>query len=124
LKLRVGPRRRTRRKARSPAVTVHLEQRQILLADAELLAGSQAFKDEVPSIQLFLVNLRKGLKERGILVPDGDFLKLTQDYTFDSPSTAAGVMGGRSLNGRELWQDEQGRTLKASQQAAVGQVSV
>jgi hypothetical protein len=85
-----------------------------------VLAGSQAVKDEVPSIQRYLTDMRSGLKERGILVEDGDFLKLTQDYTFDSPSTAAGVMLGRSANGRTEWQDDQGRTLKAIQAAAIG----
>src|SRR5262249_34272518 len=73
--------------------------------------GSQAVKDEVPSIHRYLVEMRGSLKERGILVEDGDFLKLTQDYTFDSPSTAAGVMLGRSANGRIEWQDDQGHTL-------------
>jgi hypothetical protein len=86
-----------------------------------VLAGSQAVKEEVASIQRFLIELRNSLRQRGILVPDGDFLRLTQDYAFDSPSTAAGVMLGRSANGRIEWQDEHGRTLKALQQAAVEQ---
>jgi hypothetical protein len=85
-----------------------------------VLAGSQAVKDEVPSIHNYMVTLRDDLKGRGILVADGDYLKLTQDYTFDSPSTAAGVMLGRSANGRIEWQDQQGRTLKAIQEAAIG----
>lgn len=88
-----------------------------------VLAGSQAVKDEVPSIHRYLVDMRNSLKERGILAADGDFLKLTQDYTFESPSTAAGVMLGRSSNGRIEWQDDQGRTLKALQQAAIEQFS-
>jgi hypothetical protein len=85
-----------------------------------VLAGSQAVKDEVPSIHRYLADMRASLKERGILAEDGDFLKLAQDYTFDSPSTAAGVMLGRSANGRTEWQDDQGRTLKAIQTAAIG----
>ncbi len=86
-----------------------------------VLAGSQAVKDEVPSIHRYLVDMRASLKGRGILAEDGDFLKLTQDYTFDSPSTAAGVMLGRSANGRIEWQDDLGRTLKAIQAEAIGQ---
>lgn len=85
-----------------------------------VLAGSQAVKDEVPSIHRYLADMRAGLRGRGVLAADGDFLKLTQDYTFDSPSTAAGVMLGRSANGRTEWQDEQGRTLKAIQAAVIG----
>jgi len=85
-----------------------------------VLAGSQAVKDEVPSIHRYLADMRASLTERGIFAADDGFLKLTQDYTFDSPSTAAGVMLGRSANGRIEWQDDQGRTLKAIQAAAVG----
>jgi len=44
---------------------------------------------------------------------------VVQDYTFDSPSTAAGVLLGRSANGRELWKDETGRTLKENQTAGL-----
>src|SRR5262249_32718399 len=72
-----------------------------------VLAGSQAVKEAVPSIQRYLVDRRNSLVERGILVAEGDLLRLTQDYTFDSPSTAAGVLLGRSSNGRTEWQDEQ-----------------
>ena len=84
-----------------------------------VLSGSQAVKDELPSIHRYMTDLRASLKERGIFAAAGDFLKLTQDYTFDSPSTAAGVTLGRSSNGRIEWQDEQGRTLKALQAAAL-----
>ena len=52
-------------------------------------------------------------------VPDGDGLKLAQDYSFDSPSTASGVLLGRTSNGRVDWKDNEGRTLKEIQTAAV-----
>ncbi len=42
---------------------------------------------------------------------------MTQDYIFNSPSTAAGVLLGRSANGRLEWQDAAGRTLKDIQEA-------
>jgi Domain of unknown function (DUF4357) len=90
--------------------------------DAEgfvVLAGSQVTKDTVPSAHRYLVTLRQSLVERGIIVPDGEALKLAQDYTFDSPSTAAGVLLGCSSNGREVWKDEEGRTLKELQTSAV-----
>jgi hypothetical protein len=84
-----------------------------------VLAGSQAAPDTVPSIQGYLLQQRESLKGRGILVPDGNCLKVSQDYTFDSPSAAAGVLLGRSSNGRMEWKDEQGRTLKDIQTAGV-----
>jgi hypothetical protein len=66
------------------------------------------------------VTQRQSLVERGIILPDGDAYKLAQDYTFDSPSTAAGVLLGRSSNGRVEWKDAEGRTLKEMQTEAVG----
>ena len=81
-------------------------------------AGSQAVKDEVPSIQSYLSELRRSLLEQGVLVPDGACYRLTQDYTFNSPSTAAGVLLGRKANGRTEWKDANGRTLKEIQEAA------
>jgi hypothetical protein len=90
--------------------------------DAEgfvVLAGSQVANDTVPSAHRYLVTLRQSLLERNIIVPDGGTLKLGQDYTFDSPSTAAGVLLGRSSNGRIEWKDSEGRTLKDLQTAAV-----
>lgn len=83
-------------------------------------AGSQAVKDEVPSIHGYLSELRKALLAQGVLVPDGAAYRLTQDYAFDSPSTAAGVMLGRSANGRIEWKDASGRTLKQIQEAEIG----
>jgi hypothetical protein len=90
--------------------------------DAEgfiVLAWSQVAKDPVPSAHRYLVTLRQSLVERGIILPDGDSSKLTQDYTFDSPSTAAGVLLGRSSNGRVEWKDVEGRTLKELQTATI-----
>jgi hypothetical protein len=86
-----------------------------------VLAGSQVAKDAVPSAHRYLVTLRQSLMERGIIVPDGEGLKLDQDYTFDAPSTAAGVLLGRSSNGRVDWKDSAGLTLKELQTAAVNE---
>lgn len=82
-------------------------------------AGSNAVKDEVPSCHAYLVDLRRSLLEQGVLTPDVAAYRLTQDYTFSSPSTAAGVLLGRSSNGRMDWKDGQGRSLKEIQDAQV-----
>ena len=82
-------------------------------------SGSQAVKKEVPSIHEFLSVERSALIERGVLrtTDDGDnFYTITQDYTFRSPSTAAGVLLGRSASGPSLWKDKEGRTLKDLQE--------
>lgn len=82
--------------------------------------GSQAVKDEVASIHAYLVELRRSLLAQGVLEPAGAGYRLTQDYTFNSPSTAAGVLLGRSSNGRLEWKDAKGRTLKEIQEAEAG----
>jgi len=79
--------------------------------------GSQAVKEEVPSIHGYLSELRRALVNQGVLEDAGSIYRLTQDYTFDSPSTAAGVLLGRSANGRQEWKDAKGRTLKEIQEA-------
>ena len=63
-----------------------------------------AVKTEVPSIHTYLADLRRTLIAKGVLVDAGDY-RLTQDYTFNSPSTARGVScsAGRPMaasNGR------------------------
>jgi len=82
-------------------------------------AGSQAVKEEVPSIHSYLSELRKVLVENGVFEDAGAHYRLTQDYTFNSPSTASGVLLGRPTNGRVDWKDAQGRTLKQIQEAAI-----
>jgi hypothetical protein len=58
---------------------------------------------------------RQVLIDLGVLAPPGGDHAFTQDYTFNSPSTAASVVLGRSANGRLEWKDAQGRSLKALQ---------
>jgi len=78
--------------------------------------GSRARSREVASIHEYIKDLRSQLQERGVLNRDGDALIFTQDFRFNSPSTAAGVLVGGSANGRIAWKDGHGRTLKALQE--------
>ncbi len=80
-------------------------------------AGSRAVKGEVPSIHASMRELRRALVDKGVLRVDGEVYRLAQDYTFASPSTAAGVMLGRTANGRIEWKDAKGRTLQVIQDA-------
>jgi len=80
-------------------------------------AGSLAVKDEAPSIHGYLKEVRRALLAQGVFADEDTHYRLTQDYTFNSPSTAAGVLLGRSANGRIEWRDAQGRTLKEIQEA-------
>jgi len=85
-----------------------------------VLAGSEGPKDHVESTHDYVVALRQHLIDQGLLVDAGDRLRLTQDYTFSAPSTAAAVMLARTANGRIEWKDDQERPLKELQAAAAG----
>lgn len=61
--------------------------------------------------------LRADLLKSGVLVPEGDALRFTQDYVFSAPSAASDIVLGGCTNGRIQWKDAQGRTLKALQEA-------
>ena len=82
-------------------------------------ADSQAVKNEVSSIHGYISELRSVLLNQGILKDAGANYRLAQDYTFPSPSTASGVLLGRSSNGRKEWKDTNGRSLKDIQDAQV-----
>jgi hypothetical protein len=73
--------------------------------------GSQCKMETVPSCHEYLVNLRENLLHDGILsLEEGNYI-FTEDYLFSSPSTAGGVILGRSTNGWTQWKDKSGRTL-------------
>ncbi|MES1946083.1 hypothetical protein C84B14_02016 [Salinisphaera sp. C84B14] len=82
-----------------------------------VLEDSMARLDETVSIHEHMRDMRQQLQDRGVLVRDGQGLRFTQDFRFNSPSSAAGVLVGGSANGRICWKDEGGRTLKALQEA-------
>lgn len=82
-----------------------------------VLNGSEAVAEEVPSIHSYLAEMRRSLMASGILKPENNHYVFTQDYLFNSPSTAAGVVLARSSNGRVEWQTKDGHSLKAIQEA-------
>jgi hypothetical protein len=85
-----------------------------------VFAGSHARGDHVDSIATHAAELRNELRASGVLIPENGGLLFTQDYLFNSPSTAAGVVFGNSTNGRTAWKDANGRTLREIQTAEVG----
>ena len=89
-----------------------------------VFAGSLARADAVPSIHAYGTQLRAALVDSGRLVPDGDHLRLTEDYVFSSPSTAAMVMLGRTSNGRLEWKTPDGVSLKTLQGSDADEPSV
>ena len=80
-----------------------------------VLEGSECVLEEVPSIHQYLTSLRNDLVKKGVLQAQEGHYVFAEDYFFSSPSTAAGVIQGRSSNGRTCWKDAKGKTLKSIQ---------
>lgn len=79
-----------------------------------VLAGSQAVLAERPSAKKYPwpANMRKQLKEQGVLIEQADHLLFSKDIEFSSPSAAAAVIHGGHANGLTAWKNKDGRTLK------------
>jgi len=73
--------------------------------------SSEAKLDTVPSCHDYLINLRNQLIKDGILINNGKHLFFNKNYVFSSPSTAGGVVLGRSTNGWTKWKSKDGKTL-------------
>jgi Domain of unknown function (DUF4357) len=86
-----------------------------------VMKGSQASKTLVESMQSFAESLRSNLLRTGVLRDAGSQLVFAHDYEFSSPSTAAYIVAGASVNGRDYWRTEDGRTLKQLQEAEATQ---
>jgi hypothetical protein len=84
-----------------------------------VLKGSVARLDETPSLSDAVRSLRAALQSNGVLVPEEDGLRFTQDYGFESASGAAGVVSGSPVNGKIAWQLDDGRTFKEWEQDTI-----
>lgn len=73
--------------------------------------GSLAKKETVPSCHEYLINIRERLIKDAILIERNGHYVFDQDYVFNSPSTAGGVVLGRSTNGWVQWKNKTGKTL-------------
>lgn len=82
-----------------------------------VMKGAKAIVDVAPSAPPHAVSLREALQQNGILVKEGQkYYRLTQDYEFSSPSTAAAFLVAASINGRDVWKTSNGQTLKEIQE--------
>ena len=76
-----------------------------------VLKDSNVANTDVPSMPTGFRNKRKNLIETGVITD----WKFSKDYLFQSPSTAAAVVMGRSANGLIEWKKKDGKTLKDDQ---------
>lgn len=85
----------------------------------EVLGGSQATKTPTKALSNGYRSIRDTLIERGILVEDNGKLKFINSYEFSSPSTAAAVILGYSVNGRVTWKTKDEKTLKEYEESLI-----
>jgi hypothetical protein len=97
-----------------------------VLADGEFVVkkDSLAKFQGVPSLPASSKALREELMKSGVLLQENDHLRFTQDYAFRSASSAAQAVAGASVNGRNYWKLEDGRTLAQWQEEQIGPSSV
>ena len=69
-------------------------------------------KDERPGIHPYMSRIRSRLIADGLLEESGDRFRLSADYRFGSPSTASGVLLGRTSNGLTEWKTPEGTSIK------------
>lgn len=74
--------------------------------------GSKAAGTIVNSLAPNFITLRQRLINEGVLVDKGEYYEFSDDYIFNSPSTAAVMVMGRNANGLTEWKQKSGKTLK------------
>jgi hypothetical protein len=84
-----------------------------------VLAGSHAASNVADSISTTYRKLREQLTQLGVLVPDGEALRFSEDHLFTSPSAAACVVVGYAINGRAAWKTESGASIGDLEDAAL-----
>jgi hypothetical protein len=85
----------------------------------KVFKGAIASIEAQPSTSNATKQLREDLSKNGAIEPYDGALRLAQDYVFNSPSLAASVLCGWSINGRTAWRLSDGRTLKQVQEEQI-----
>ena len=83
-----------------------------------VLSGSTIATDTNPSLADGPNRLRSKLLEDGTIRNSGDRLEFTKDHLFSSPSQAAAIVTGGSINGRTAWKTTTGISLKDLEESA------
>lgn len=74
-----------------------------------VLKGSKIAENVAPSLPKSVMDKRQLLLDKGIV---DENLTFTQDWTFTSPTLAAEIVVGYSINGRSAWKNRNGVSLK------------
>ena len=76
-----------------------------------VLTGSEAAKDIQLSLPMGYRDIRQRLINNGILKETENKYVFTSDYLFDTPSPAAAIIVGYSINGKNSWKNKDGYSL-------------
>lgn len=82
-----------------------------------VLATSHASKDVKDSLSTGYKKLREQLIQNGTLEKTNNGYVFTKNQLFKSPSQAAAIIVGYSINGRHHWQTKNGTTLKSIEES-------
>lgn len=74
--------------------------------------SSKASSTIVNSMTPNFITFRQRLIDEGVLIDKGEYFEFSDDYIFNSPSTAAVMIMGRNANGLTEWKNKEGKTLK------------
>lgn len=74
-----------------------------------VLKGSKVADNVATSLSKSVLNKRQLLFDKGVV---DENLTFTQDWAFTSPSLAAAIVVGYSINGRNAWKNKEGISLK------------
>lgn len=74
-----------------------------------VLKGSKIAENMAPSLPKSVINKRQLLFDKGVI---DEHLTFTQDWIFTSPTLAAEIVVGYSVNGRVAWKNKSGASLK------------
>jgi hypothetical protein len=80
--------------------------------NAVIQKGSTAALELKSSFPKSLIELRKDLVHKGIMEASGENYVFTIDYKCSSASRASSLVVGTSSNGKLMWKNEEGETLK------------
>ncbi len=78
----------------------------------EVQKNSQFSAISNPSLSGSYANLRQTLIDKDVVKNQGKYYVFIENYEFPSPSTAAAIILGYSVNGRVAWKNKKGTTLK------------
>lgn len=97
----------------------HKARAKLVPSGIEVQKGSEMKIDETPSLSGSYSNLRKTLLQNEVVKELNGKYVFEENYEFTSPSTAAAVILGYSVNGRVAWKNDQGKSLKDLEDEAI-----